>query len=42
METIVILAVVALGGWWLIKQGKHIGSCKGFHVGRSRRRRRRR
>lgn len=42
MENIVILAVVALGGWWLYKQGKHIGSRKGYNVGRSRNRRRRR
>ncbi len=41
MEDIVILAVLALGGWWLYKQGKQIGSRQGYNVGRSRGRRRR-
>jgi len=29
-------------GWWLFKEGKHIGSRKGYHVGRMRGRRQRR
>ena len=33
------LAVMAGVAWWFYKSGKSIGSRKGFHVGRSRRRR---
>jgi hypothetical protein len=41
METLILLGILAYGGWWLYRAGKRIGSVKGFHVGRSRRRRRR-
>ncbi len=41
MGEIIILAVLVLAGWWLYKEGKHIGSRKGFNVGRRNRRRRR-
>ncbi len=41
MENLVILAVIAFGGWWLYKFGKRDGSKKGFHAGRARTRTRR-
>jgi len=42
MEQILLLAIAALCGWWLYQSGKRTGSRKGYNVGRSRRRRRRR
>lgn len=41
METLVVLAVLGLIGVTLYRQGKRIGSRKGYHVGRSRARRNR-
>ncbi|MFH1268861.1 MAG: hypothetical protein ABIK89_24305 [Planctomycetota bacterium] len=42
MEALFGLAVVALIAWWFYKSGKRIGSRKGYRVGFSRGRRRRR
>ena len=42
MENLIGLAVLAAIGWWLYKRGKRIGSRKGYGVGRSRSRRKRR
>ncbi len=41
MESLVGLAILGVIAWWLYKSGKWIGSPKGYHVGRSRSRRRR-
>jgi hypothetical protein len=41
MEVLVLIAVVALLGWWCFKSGKSIGSRKGYGVGRARWRHRR-
>lgn len=41
MESLFGLAVLAAIAWWCYKSGKHVGSRKGFGVGRSRGRRRR-
>jgi hypothetical protein len=40
MGELVILGILVGVGVWLYKSGKRIGSRKGFHVGRSRGRRR--
>jgi len=42
METLFGLAVLAALAWWIYKSGKRVGSRKGYNVGRSRGRRRRR
>jgi len=42
MEGLFGLAVLAAIAWWCFKSGKRIGSRKGYNVGRSRGRRRRR
>ena len=42
MESLFGLAVLATIAWWFYKSGKRIGSRKGYNVGRSRGRRRRR
>ena len=42
MEGLIVFAVLAAIAWWLFKTGKRIGSRKGYNVGRSRGRRRRR
>ena len=42
MESLFGLAVLSAIGWWIYKSGKRIGSRKGFHVGRTRGRFRRR
>ena len=42
MEPLLGLALLAAVAWWFYKSGKRIGSRKGYNVGRSRRRRRRR
>ena len=42
MESLFGLAVLAAIAWWFYKSGKRIGSRKGYNVGRSRGRRRRR
>ncbi len=41
MEVLIVLAVVVFLGLRCYKSGKSIGSCKGYGVGRNRRRRRR-
>ena len=41
MENLLGLAIFGIIAWWLYKSGKRIGSRKGYHVGRSRSRRRR-
>jgi hypothetical protein len=38
MESIFILGALFLLGYWCFRQGKHIGSVKGFNVGRRQRR----
>jgi hypothetical protein len=40
MGELVVLGILVSVGVWLYKSGKRIGSRKGFHVGRSRGRRR--
>ncbi len=40
MEILFGLTVLAAIAYWLFKSGKHIGSHKGYNVGRSRGRRR--
>ena len=42
MESVVGLAMLGIVAWWFYKSGKRIGSRKGYNVGRSRGRRRRR
>jgi hypothetical protein len=42
LETILIIAAIIVIGGWFYEQGKHVGSKKGFGVGRDRERRRRR
>ena len=42
MESLFGLVVLAAVGWLFHKEGKRIGSRKGYNVGRSRGRRRRR
>jgi hypothetical protein len=37
---LIVLATLAAIGWWLYRKGKAIGSRKGYHAGRSRRKRR--
>jgi hypothetical protein len=41
VESLFALAILAAVAWWFYKSGKRVGSRKGYHVGRSRRRRRR-
>ena len=41
MEVLFGLAMLVLIAWWFYKLGKRIGSRQGYHVGRSRARRRR-
>jgi hypothetical protein len=41
MENLIGLAILAVIAWLFYKSGKQIGSRKGYHVGRSRGRRRR-
>lgn len=36
MDSLLGLAALAVLGWWLFKEGKHIGSRKGYHVGKMR------
>jgi hypothetical protein len=36
METLILLAILAGGGYWLYKAGKRTGSRKGYHAGRQR------
>ena len=36
MEDLIMIAVLAAIGYWLYRSGKHIGSRKGYNVGRSR------
>ena len=40
MDTLLAWAVLAAIAWLFFKSGKRIGSRKGYHVGRSRARRR--
>ena len=42
MENLLALALLVAACWWFYKSGKRIGSRKGYNVGRSRNRRRRR
>ena len=42
MESLFGLVVLAAVTWWFYKEGKRIGSRKGYNVGRSRGRRQRR
>ncbi len=42
MDDLLGLALLASICWWFYKSGKCVGSRKGYHVGRSRNRRRRR
>jgi hypothetical protein len=42
MDTLVILAAIGFGGWWLYRSGKRYGSRKGFAAGRRAHRRRKR
>ena len=42
MDVLFWLALLGLIAWWFFKSGKKIGSRKGYNVGRSRGRRRRR
>ena len=42
MESLFGLAVLMVIMWWFYKEGKRIGSRKGYNIGRSRARRRRR
>ncbi len=42
MESILIAAVIIGIGWWAYKNGKQIGSRKGYNVGHARRSRRHR
>ena len=39
METLIALGILGWLGAWCYAKGKRIGSIKGYHVGRSRRRR---
>jgi hypothetical protein len=41
MDNLVGLIVLGLFLWWFYKCGKRVGSRKGYHIGRSRFRRRR-
>ena len=41
MDGLFALSVLGLIAWWFYKSGKRTGSRKGYHVGRSRARRRR-
>jgi hypothetical protein len=41
MDSLVVLALLGVAVWWFYKAGKRIGSRKGYHIGRSRSRRRR-
>ena len=38
METLFVIGLVAVVAYWFYKAGKHVGSRKGYGVGRSRRR----
>lgn len=40
MGEMIVLGILLGVGIWLYRSGKHIGSRKGYHVGRSRGRRR--
>ena len=40
MEVLVVLILLCCTAWWFFNTGKRIGSRKGYHVGRSRARRR--
>lgn len=40
MDRLLILALLAIVAWWSYRSGKRTGSRKGYHVGRSRARRR--
>ena len=42
MELIAVVALLALVGWWAFREGRRLGSRKGFGAGRARQRRRRR
>ena len=42
MEGLGDLIIIGIVAWWFYKQGKRTGSRKGYNVGRSRRRPRRR
>ncbi len=39
MDNLIILGILGWLGVWCYAKGKHIGSVKGYNVGRSRRRR---
>ena len=41
MDVLFFMALLGLVAWWAYKDGKRIGSIKGYNVGRRRRRRRR-
>ncbi len=41
MEVLVVLILLCFTAWWFFNTGKRSGSRKGYHVGRSRARRRR-
>ena len=40
LDALLTIAIMVAAGWWFYKQGKHTGSRKGYHVGRTRQRRR--
>lgn len=41
MDSLIGMAILGVILWWFYKFGKRVGSRKGYHVGRSRSRRRR-
>ena len=42
MELIILAALLALAGWWVFREGKRLGSRKGYGAGRGGRKRHRR
>ena len=40
MDNLFVLGILVLLGYWCFRKGKHLGSVKGYHVGRRRGRRR--